>query len=105
MYIQNDPILAPQYTVFGRALSTMRLHLGDLSPKKVKTLARTTPLSVAEKAQSVIKEAIEQMPTNMLYLIPTTKNEGERPDSICQGFGMPLLHVMWSLELMGFRTK
>jgi hypothetical protein len=66
----------------------MRLRLGNTSPKKVKTPARTTPLSIAEKAQSVIKDAIEHMPTGRWYCVPTSAIKAERPDTVCQGFGM-----------------
>jgi hypothetical protein len=92
MQTQNDPVLAPQYTVFGPALgvdsTAMRLRLSDMNPKNAKTLARSMPLSFAEKAQSVIKEAIKRMPTGRWYFVPTTNIEGKRPDCICQGFGM-----------------
>jgi hypothetical protein len=86
----------------------MRLRLGETSPKNVKTLARTTPLSFAEKAQIVIKDAIERMPTGRWYSVPTTKDEGKRPNSICQGFGMEfnaIAPVLLHASILAIRTK
>jgi hypothetical protein len=65
--------------------------------------------SFAEKAQSVINEAIEHIPTGRWCFVPTTKVKGKRPDSICQGFGMEFDVIapvfLHASILLAIRTK